>query len=180
VTEAAGQLANEVGLSRLTLSALADRLGVRLPSLYKHIDSLQGLHRNIGVRAKDELAVALGRVAVGRSRADAILALASEYRSWALEHPGQYAAAQRAPARDDPEDQVASAAVVQILADIMVGYDLRDDDAIDAIRAVRSTLHGFVTLEAGGAFGLPVDVDRSYDRLVHGLITALGNWQVEG
>jgi hypothetical protein len=67
-------------------------------------------------------------------------------------------------------------AVVQVAFDVMAGYELRDDDAVDAIRALRAALHGFVTLEAGGGFGLPVDVDRSFDRLVAGLATAFVGW----
>ena len=47
---------------------------------------------------------------------------------------------------------------------------------IDATRALRSTLHGFVTLELAGDFALPVDVDRSFARLIRGLVTALANW----
>jgi len=158
VVEAAEHLADEVGLSRLTLTGLAQRIGVRQPSLYKHIDSLDGLHRSISVRAKVALADALGR------------------RAWAIEHPGRYAAAQRAPFPGDIDDEVASMAVVRVLTDVLAGYDLRGDNAIDAIRAIRSALHGFIALETGGGFGLPVDIDRSYDRLVHGLLAALSDW----
>jgi hypothetical protein len=50
------------------------------------------------------------------------------------------------------------------------------DDAIDAIRALRSTLHGFVALESGGGFGLNVDIDRSFERLVRGITIALASW----
>jgi hypothetical protein len=53
---------------------------------------------------------------------------------------------------------------------------LEGDDAIDAIRALRSALHGFVLLETGGGFGLPVDVDRSFERLVAGLASAFARW----
>jgi hypothetical protein len=35
-----------------------------------------------------------------------------------------------------------SEAVVQIATDVLAGYDLHDDDAIDATRVLRSTLHG--------------------------------------
>jgi AcrR family transcriptional regulator len=179
VVEAAEQVADEVGLSRLTLTALAERLGVRQPSLYKHIASMDALQRSISIRAKGELADTLGRAAVGRSRGDAIVAMAAAYRGWAREHPGRYASTQRAPAPGDIDDEVASAAVVQVLTDVLAGYDLRGDDAIDAIRAIRSALHGFLTLEASGGFGLPVDINRSFDRLVSGLVTALGSWDRE-
>ena len=66
--------------------------------------------------------------------------------------------------------------MVRVASDVMAGFDLRDDDAVDAIRALGAALHGFVTLEAGGGFGLPVDVDRSFDRLVAGLTTAFAMW----
>ncbi len=179
VVDEAERIADEVGLSRLTLTALAERLGVRQPSLYKHVDGMDGLQRSLAVRAKNELANILARAAVGRERGDAIESISRAYRAWALAHPGRYQAAQRAPIPGDADDETASQAVVRIVADVLAGYQLREDDAIDAIRALRSTLHGFVTLEAGGGFGLPVDIDRSYERLVRGLITALSHWTEE-
>ena len=75
-----------------------------------------------------------------------------------------------------PHIDEALEAVVQIVLDVLSGYELRDDDAIDAARAMRSALHGFVTLEMGGGFGLPVSIDRSFDRLIHGLVTAFSSW----
>jgi AcrR family transcriptional regulator len=176
VVAEAERLADEGGLAQLTLAALALRLGVRQPSLYKHIDGLPGLRRSIAVRAKLELTDVLGSAAVGRSRDDAVVALADAYRAWALAHPGRYQAAQRAPDPDDAEDQAASRAAVQICTDVLAGYGLAGDDAVDAVRALRSAIHGFVTLEAGGGFGLPVAVDRSYHRLVAGLATAFAGW----
>ncbi len=176
VVEEAERIADEGGLSNLTLAALAKRLGVRQPSLYKHVAGIEGLRRSIAIRAKNELAAVLGKAAVGRARGDAITSMSRAYRAWALEHPGRYAATQRAPAPGDVDDERASAGVVRVAFDVMEGYGLRDDDAVDAIRALRAGLHGFVTLEAGHGFGMPVDVDRSFDRLVAGLATAFTAW----
>jgi AcrR family transcriptional regulator len=179
VIEEAERLADEVGLPQMTLAALAGRLGVRQPSLYKHIEGMDGLVRSISVRAKNELAYVLARAAVGRDRAEALTSISHAYRAWALEHPGRYAAAQSAPAPGDAEDQAASLAVVQVATDILAGYKLGDDDAIDATRALRSALHGFITLESSGGFGLPVDIDRSFERLVNGIATAFSTWTAE-
>jgi len=175
VLEAEG-VADEVGLSHLTLAAVAQRLGVKQPSLYKHVHGMDGLQRSIAIRAKSELAETLGRAAVGRARGDAITAMSQAYRRWAIEHPGRYAATQRASTDGDADDAAASLAVAQVVFDVLAGYDLHDDDAVDATRALRSALHGFVSLEVGRGFGLPVDLDRSFDRLVAGLVTALANW----
>ncbi|MHB8556478.1 MAG: TetR-like C-terminal domain-containing protein [Candidatus Dormibacteria bacterium] len=172
-------MADELGLSRLTMAALSGRLGVRQPSLYKHVDGIESLQRSIAVRAKHQLADTLARASVGRACGDAIVSLSHAYRSWALEHPGRYEAMQRAAAPGDIEAEAADRAVVQVTYQVLAGYDLRGDDAIDATRALRSALHGFVDLEASGGFGLPVDVDRSFDRLIRTLVTALSAWTEE-
>lgn len=176
VVEAAAEMADEVGLHRLTLAALAERVGVKQPSLYKHIESLAGLHRSIALLAKRQMGDVLLRAAVGRSGAGAIKAMSHAYREWAVRHPARYEASQIAAAPGDAEDAAVSLAVVQIIADVLTAYDLEGDDAIDAIRALRATLHGFVALETSGAFALKADVNRSFERLVHGFTVALTQW----
>jgi AcrR family transcriptional regulator len=175
VAEAAA-LADEAGPDHLTLAALAARLGVRQPSLYKHIASLDALHQLIAKRAKSEFAEVLGRAAIGRARDDALVAMAYAWRTWALDHPGRYQIGQRAPAPGDADHQAVADRFVADVAAVLAGYDLDGDDAIDAIRAFRSALHGFVSLEASGGFGMPVSVDRSFDRLVQVLVAALSGW----
>ena len=124
MVDEAVRLADEVGLSQLTLAALAKRLGVRQPSLYKHVDGMDALQRDIALRAKHELADVLARVAVGRSRGEAITCMSLAYRSWAREHPGRYAAVQRPATPGDAEAEAADRAVVQIVFDVLAGYEL--------------------------------------------------------
>ena len=176
VIEEAERLIDEVGLPRLTLAELAGRLGVRQPSLYKHIQGTDGLVRSIAIRAKNELAYVLARAAVGRERADALASISYAYRAWALEHPGRYASGQAAPAPGDTENEAASSAVVEVITDVLAGYRLADDEAIHAARFLRSALHGFVTLEGAGGFGLPLDIDLSFQRLVNGITRAVASW----
>jgi AcrR family transcriptional regulator len=166
VIDEAQALSDEAGLHGLTLAALAARLGVRQPSLYKHIDGSDALRRALSVRAKRELADVLARAAVGRAGDEAIAAVADAYREWAHVHPGRYQSTVAAPAPGDVDDEAASLAVVSVLLDILAGYDLSGADAIHATRAVRAALHGFVSIEAAGGFGMPIDVDDSFARLV--------------
>lgn len=118
----------------------------------------------------------LARAAVGRERADALSSISNAYRTWALEHPGRYATIQNAPTPGDTEDEAGSHSILQVATDILAGYKLADDDAIDAARTLRSALHGFITLESSGGFGLPVDTDRSFQQMVNGLATAFSSW----
>ena len=176
VVAEAADLADEAGPDPLTLAALAARLGVRQPSLYKHVASLDSLQQLIAQRAKVEFADVLGRVAIGRARDDALVAMAYAWRAWARDHPGRYQIGQRAPAPGDAEHVAVADRVVAVMTAVMAGYGLAGDDAIDAVRAYRSALHGFVSLEAGGGFGMPFSVDRSFGRLVHALVRAISSW----
>lgn len=169
-------MADEVGLDNLTLAALAERLGVRQPSLYKHIDSLAGLRRSVGCQSKREVGDVLARAAVGRSGPEAIRAMSHAYREWAVAHPARYQAANAVPAHGDVEDEALSMAVVQIIADVLKSYELEGDDSVDAIRAFRSVLHGFIAFETTGSFRWSADIDRSFARLVDGFILALAHW----
>ncbi|PPK98176.1 WHG domain-containing protein [Kineococcus xinjiangensis] len=173
VAQAAAAVSDDVGFPRLTLALVAERLGVRLPSLYKHIDSLDGLRRDLAVLATRELGEALGGAALGRSGADALHAVADAYRDYARRHPGRYAATVRAPDPGDAEHLAAADGVLRTVLAVLAGYGLAGDEAVDAARALRAALHGFATLEVEGGFGLPRDVDRSYRFLVAGLDAVL-------
>jgi AcrR family transcriptional regulator len=174
----AGDIADDTGWDRLTLAAVADRVGVRLPSLYKHIESLDGLRRDVCVAAVEDLAATLSAAAVGKAGADALRSVAVAYRDFARRHPGRYAATVRAPASGDTEHTAAADSVLRIVFAVLAGYGLTGTAAVDAARALRSALHGFVALETAGGFGLPRGVDRSFGRLVAGLDAALraGSW----
>jgi AcrR family transcriptional regulator len=175
VAEAAA-VADESGYERLTLAAVAGRLGVALPSLYKHVRGLDGLQAGVATLAVRELGDVLTRAAVGRSGRDALVAVAAAYRSYVLTHPGRYAATVRAARPEDLNHVAASDEVLRTVLAVLRSYRLEGDDAVDAARALRSSLHGFASLEAAGGFGLPRDVDRSFDRMVAALDVALRSW----
>lgn len=173
VVTTAAELADSAGLEQVTIAHLADRLGVRAPSLYNHIGGLDELRRELALLGMRELAARLGRAAVGQAGDDAVRAIATAYRAYARQRPGVYAATQRAP---DPADAGLVAAANEVVAIVVVvlgAYGLRGDDALHATRALRGALHGFVSLESTGGFGLPLDLDLSFQRLVTMLLAGL-------
>jgi AcrR family transcriptional regulator len=178
VVAAAAELADAEGLPELTLARLAQRLGVRSPSLYAHVGGLGDLRARLAARGARELTAALRAAAAGRARSDALHAVAYAYRAYAHAHPGAYAAVQRAPGTDAvPEFAAAAADLVGVLVAVLRGYELPDDDAIHAVRIVRAALHGFVSLEREGGFAIPVAVEESYRRLVEMLDDGLLAWR---
>ena len=174
VVDAAADIADAEGLEAVTLARVAGELGVRAPSLYNHVDGRDDVLRAIAVRGVRELTSALREAAVGRSSADALTAAARAYRAYARAHPGRYAATVAAPTRGDEEHRAAASEAVDVMLAVMRGWDLEGDDAIHAVRAFRSAVHGFVAIEAADGFGMAVDVDASFDRLVATLVEGLG------
>ncbi|GAA2859959.1 TetR family transcriptional regulator [Actinoplanes cyaneus] len=181
VVDAGAALADEVGFEKLTMGLLAERLGVRTPSLYKHVESLEALRRGITLQAMRDFTDAVSRAAVGQSGAAAVRAFADAYRRWAVAHPGRYASAIRAPGDGDEDEELrqVSNELMRIMYDVLAGFELRGTHAVDAARVLRSSLHGFATVEAAGGFGLPRDVDRSYRFLVDTLVAGLQHVPVE-
>ncbi|MBL1097563.1 TetR/AcrR family transcriptional regulator [Streptomyces coffeae] len=180
VVRAAADLADIVGLDNVTMSALARSFGVKDASLYSHIRSVSELRARIALLAADEIADRFGAAVAGLSGRDALVAFADAYRNYALERPGRYAATQ---IQIDPATAAASAGgrrKIDLTYSMLRGYGLSEPDLTDAVRLLRSTFHGFVSLEANGGFGHPRDLRASWERTVEALHIALEHWPSSG
>jgi len=94
-------------------------------------------------------------------------------RDFAQERPGLYEAAQRAPDPDDPEWQAAGREVVEIMVRTLSAYALSPDEALHVVRMIRIIVHGCVTLENSGGFGLPLEIDETFRCLLDSLLNYL-------
>ena len=164
VVAAAAELADREGLDAVSLSALADQFGVRVPSLYKHVAGLDDLQRRLAAEGTAGLLAALTPAVKGKRGRDALHAVGTAYRRYAAAHPGRYQALQRAA---QPSDDAATAErIVELLVGIMADYGRTGTAAVHAVRTVRSALHGFVELERIGGFGLPASRTTSFTTLL--------------
>jgi AcrR family transcriptional regulator len=168
VLDAAIAIADRDGLEGVTLISVARALDVRSPSLYSHVEGLDGLRRALALRAATDLTDALTAAVRDHSGMAALRQIAVAYRRFAKRHPGLYAAVQRAvDRRRDPELYDALLAAVGPVMQALAQAGVTDvSEQIHATRVFRSALHGFVTLEQLGGFGLPEDVNTTFDRLV--------------
>ena len=181
VTELALAVLDEDGWDGMTLAAVATRAGVAVPSLYKHVKGLPDLRRRVALVCVREFDRALREASaqVVASPPDPVApvrAVAVAVRDFGLRHPGRYAAVQGGDWARDPEAvdlAAASDAAVATIAETLTGLGLPADRTIDAIRAVRALVHGFVALQAAGGFGLPDDVDVSFEHAVDALVGGL-------
>lgn len=171
VVDLAADLVDAHGVDGLTLAAVARAAGVRTPSLYNHLDGLEGLRRELTLRAVRGLGHRIQRAAVGKAGNDAVCEIARAFRSYAVDHPGLYELTVPASDVDDDAVRAATGEVVGTVVAVLAGYGLPEDDALHAVRSLRSGVHGFVTLELAGGFGLPLSVEESFEWLLD-LLTA--------
>lgn len=174
VVAAAAELADAQGLEQLNLAQVAARLGIRLPSLYHYyVDGLSGLQRELALWGGAEVIERISRAAIGKSSDAAIIAVAQAFRAFVLEHPGVYAAMVRAPSHTDTEMLELSQTFIDVIVAVLEPYGLDQDAAIHAVRGLRSIAHGFATIEIGGGFGMALDRDESFQRLLRAYLAGL-------
>lgn len=176
VVEHAADLCDDIGLHELTITKLGRSLGIAPPGVYRHVADLDQLRAAIGQHAAREVAAALSSACTGLSGSAALAALAATLRTWARAHPGRYAALQIAPDPEDTAGVAAAGALLDVIASALRAYQLSGDDLIDAIRLIRSSVHGFVTLELAGGFKQAREVDATFARIIASLDGVLRGW----
>ena len=165
VVDAAVAVLEDAGrVDAVTLRPVADRLGVRVQSLYAHVDGVDGLRRALALRGLDALAATLTDAAIGRAGADAVGAIVRAYLDFAAEHPGLWDATLRTPG-EDPEMAAAMAAVTRPLNLVLASVGFDETEATHWYRIVFSTIHGFSALRRDGNLTLEADVDETADRI---------------
>lgn len=173
VVQTAIEIADKQGFEAVTLAAVAEQLGIRIPSLYNHVAGLPGLRSLMSLWALRQMSDLLRRAAVGKAGADAILSMADAYRDFAHEHPGVYRETLRAPAPNETELAAVGQEMLDLFFAVLRPYDLNTEDMLHTIRALRSMLHGFVDLEISGGFGMALDRDESFERLVRAFVAGI-------
>lgn len=135
------------GFDALTLTAVAEELGVAASTLYTHIGGLDGLKHLVAEAATRNLTGQIRNSAIGISGPDALLAMAVAYRDFALDHPGQFASTLLPPRVGNDDLADANAELLGVFVLVYRGAGLDDGEAQLAARAMRSAIHGFLAIE---------------------------------
>lgn len=174
VVDAAATIADDQGLAAATPTAVAQRLGIATPSLYNHVSGVGQLRRLLAIKGARLLGEVFSQAAVDHTGSDALRAAAYAYRSFAAEHRGLYEALLPAP-RPGQDDELAAAMAepVAVLAGVLTVLGADASQTVHLVRGLRSAVHGFVTLERDNGFGMPVDIDASFDVMVDLVIAGI-------
>jgi AcrR family transcriptional regulator len=147
--DAAERILEAEGPDAVTMRRLGAELGMRAPSLYKHVRDKAEIEAALQERALRALGATLDAAAPGLD------SLAAAYRGWALAHPRLYAlSARQVLHRDRLTPGVEQAAAAPLLA--AVGGDEH------RARALWAFAHGLVDLELADRFPPGADIDAAW------------------
>lgn len=173
VVATAARIADEQGLTAVSLTRVARDLGVRQPALYRHVDSIEALWRSVALRAQRALLAQITRAAVGQTRDDAVAAIAVAWRDYVHEHPGTYSTIGRVAIEEGSSLARSSEEIVFTLTLALRGYALSHRTASNIADCIRSALHGFCLLEKDGGYPRPYDINENFGRLIMMLIAGI-------
>ena len=148
IVAAARELLDAEGADALSMRRIADRLGIRAPSLYKHVPDKETLEAAIMSDGFVELAERL-------ERTDGIVSLAGTYRDFARENPHLYRLMTDRPL---PRERLAPGVEERAAAPVVAAAGGEPD----AARALWSFAHGMTILELNGRFPPGADLDGAW------------------
>ena len=165
ITSESLALVDRDGFDALSLSNVADGLGVGPSALYTHLDGLDGLRHLVAVAATDNLTSDVRNAAIGTSGETALSAMGAAYRGFAQGHPGQFASTLLPPRSADDDLAKANESLVDVFALVYGAMGMDRSESHLAARSTRSAIHGFLALEHTSA-GPSSANDAEYQHLL--------------
>ena len=143
VVQVAAALADREGFAAVSLSAVAREVDRHVTSLYAHVESLADLRRAVTAFALEELADRVWRAVLGKVKGDALLAIAEEYRDYAIAHPGRTAAMLVDREAHDDELTGLGARLAEPVRATFRSFGLDDRQVVVAHSVFSATVEGF-------------------------------------
>lgn len=176
IIETAMKIADDEGIGHLTLLRIAKEFGVRSPSLYEHVEGIDGLFRLLRLTGLRLMGLQFQRAVMGISGDEAVRKLADSFRLFVTEHPTVYSLTVESDVADSEEIKVAAGEILDVIYAVLRSYGLSEDNLVHATRYLRSVIHGFVSLERSGGFGLEVSTDESFNLIKEVIVSNMKSW----
>lgn len=161
IVAAARAILEADGFDAVTMQAVAARVGVRAPSLYKRVADRSALIRAVTDAIIEELATALRVPDTARDAADELRAIADRFRAFVHANPAGYGLLFANLSPDIAPDGAALAALGRPIVAATARL-VGDGDALSAARTFVAWAHGFTGMELAGGFRLGGDIDAAY------------------
>lgn len=158
------ELVDERGVENLSLSLIAQELKIKTPSLYNYFSNLEDLKLLLSSQIHVELFNTISDSIVGLDPHESLLCIASSYRVYAVSYPERYKLSVYFPNNISGEAAIPFLALRDLFIDcIKSNFCIDDKDCHLLARAVRSQLHGFISLELSGGWSTIAEADETFN-----------------
>lgn len=161
VIQAASDIADSEGLSKVSLKVVAERLNIRTPSLYNHIASLNDLLREVAHNGMRTMNDKMTQAAVGNSGDMAIKSISIAYLNYIITHPGIYEIIQWAHWHSNSETEAIFDYYKSLIKKLVLSYNFKTQKIDEILSLLMSLLHGYSSLELGKALINPEEVIKA-------------------
>ncbi|MCR5099447.1 MAG: TetR/AcrR family transcriptional regulator [Lachnospiraceae bacterium] len=168
------EMIDKDGFMNLSIKAIADRLGIKPPSLYKHFQGgLVEIKDAIMVYGWNFIDIKIAKSAVGKSREEGLKAMCYALREFAHEHPGVFEAICWHNSYTSELNHEMTKGVVSSLYSILDPLEFSEVNKMHVLRSLRGFVEGFSMLELHGSFGDKISLDESFEYGVDALISGI-------
>ncbi len=155
VITAASEIADNDGLSKLSLKVVAEKLNIKTPSLYNHIDSLDDLMREVAHKGMRTMNDQMTQAGIGNSGDTAIKSISAAYLNYATAHPGIYETIQWAHWHGNSEAAAIFDNYKALLEKLILSCSFKTQKTDEIMSLLMSMLHGYSSMELGKAHTNP-------------------------
>lgn len=178
IIEAAADMADEKGIANVTLKVLAEELGIKPPSLYKHFSGgLDELNKELMLYGWRSLESEITRAAIGKAKDDAIIAICYAYRNFVAKHKGLFEAMQWYNMYQSKKHLEATQGTISVLFQVLEAYGLEEEQKVHIVRMLRGFLQGFVSIESHGGYGNPTPLSDTFDFALKTILNGIRDLQ---
>ena len=177
IIEKAATLANEKGLSYLSVTTLSEYLGIRKPSLYNHVKSIDDLHYKLMIygwkKVSDEIVAGIDST----SPKEKLRNYGRAFYRFSMENPGVFEAMLWYNKYSDETLLEATEGLYSFFFEQTDSLGIDREVANHLLRTYRAFLEGFIMLQIHNSFGNPISIDESFEISMNVLISGMEQYR---
>lgn len=177
IIEKAAELANEKGLQYLTVTTLSDYLGIKKPSLYNHVKTIDDVHRKLMIYGWKKVSEEVVAGIDSDDPKENIANFGRAFYKFAMENPGVFEAMLWYNKYLDESLLEATEGLYSFFFRQTDSMGIERDVANHLLRTYRAFLEGFVMLQIHNSFGNPISIDESLEISMNVLIAGMEQYR---
>lgn len=180
IIEKAAELANEKGLSYLTVTTLSDYLGIKKPSLYNHMKTIEDMHRSLMIYGWRTVSDDVVKGIDTSDEKTNLTEYARKFYQFAIDNPGVFEAMLWYNKYSDDTLLSATEGLYTFFFKQTDGLGIDRVIANHLLRTYRAFLEGFIMLQIHNSFGNPISMDESFEISMNVLISGIEQFRKKG